>query len=155
MDAQSTINASANIVDGKILFGTDGAEVYCVSTADGKVLWTAKTGDRVNATPSVGGGMTFVSGCDAMLRGVDLQTGQEKFAAELTALAPDRQGLKDRVIISATRAASSASAPTARRSTGPTRASRNSRWCMRRRRCPLATAWSSSAPATAGCTPSI
>lgn len=100
VDAQSTINASANIVDGKILFGTDGAEVYCVSAADGKVLWTAKTGDRVNATPSVGGGMTFVSGCDAMLRGIDLQTGQEKFAAELTALAPGSAAfLKDRVVV--------------------------------------------------------
>ena len=51
-DAGNTIHSSANSVDGNIIFGTNGADIFCLSS-EGKQLWTAKAGDRINGA---GGG---------------------------------------------------------------------------------------------------
>src|SRR5688572_20861393 len=85
IDAESSIHSSANVHDSKIVFGTDGAEIFCLHAADGKEAWRARAGDRVNAAPSIGNGLAYVSGCDAQLRGIDIASGQEKFASDLGA----------------------------------------------------------------------
>jgi outer membrane protein assembly factor BamB len=98
-DAQNSIHSSANAIDGNIVFGTDGADILCLSP-EGKQIWQAKAGDRVNGAPAVAGGLVFVSGCDAQLRAIDVTNGQEKFAADIGALAPGSPAvLADRVII--------------------------------------------------------
>jgi outer membrane protein assembly factor BamB len=101
IDAEAPIHSSANVAEGgRIIFGTDGAEIFCISAADGKEQWRGKAGDRVNASPSVGGGLAFVSGCDAHLRGFDVISGQEKFAVELPALAPGSAAYaRDRLVV--------------------------------------------------------
>ena len=89
IDTGTPIKASANAAgEDRIVFGNDGAEIYCLAAADGKELWKASAGDRVNSAPAVANGVALVSGCDAKLRGLDVQTGQEKFAFDLGALAP-------------------------------------------------------------------
>jgi len=101
-DAESgqPIHASANLVGDKVIFGDDGANVICLNAEDGKKVWLIETGDRVNATPAIGNGLAFVSGCDARLRAIDVGTGKEKFGVDLESLAPGSPALlPDRVII--------------------------------------------------------
>jgi len=89
VDTGAPIKASANVAGAdRIVFGNDGAEVYCLATSDGKELWKANAGDRVNGAPAVANGVALVSGCDAHLHGLDLQTGAEKFSTDLGSLAP-------------------------------------------------------------------
>src|SRR6185312_15281696 len=92
-DAGSSIHSPANFVGERIVFGDDGADIYCL-TPDGKKIWDAKSGDRVNGAPAIGAAApgqsasVFVSGCDAQLRAVDIDTGKERYAKELGALCP-------------------------------------------------------------------
>ena len=89
MDTGAPIKSSANIAGpDRIVFGNDGAEVYCLAIADGKELWKANAGDRVNSAPAVTRGIVLVSGCDAHLHGIDAQSGEEKFSTDLGSLAP-------------------------------------------------------------------
>jgi outer membrane protein assembly factor BamB len=99
VDSGSPIKASANALGDRIVFGNDGADIYCVAAADGKELWKATAGDRVNSAPAVGHGMAFVSGCDAKLRGLDLDKGEEKFGVDLGALAPGSPAVFDGGIV--------------------------------------------------------
>src|SRR5688572_9002233 len=100
IDAESPIHSSANIHGDRILFGTDGAEILCISALDGKIHWRGKAGDRINGTPAIVDGKALVSGCDAVLRAFDIATGNEVFTAELGALAPASPAcLPDRIII--------------------------------------------------------
>ena len=92
-EAGSTIHSPANFIGDRIVFGDDGADIYCLSL-EGKKLWDAKSGDRVNGAPAIGAAAAgsspsvFVSGCDAQLRAVDVETGKERYAKELGALCP-------------------------------------------------------------------
>jgi outer membrane protein assembly factor BamB len=104
-EAGSTIHAPANFVGDRIIFGDDGADIYCLSL-DGKKLWEAKSGDRVNGAPAIGVAIpgqspsAFVSGCDAQLRAIDVETGKERYAKELGALCPGSPALlPDRIVI--------------------------------------------------------
>jgi len=98
-DAENTIHSSANAVDGNIVFGTDGADIFCLDS-EGRKIWQAKAGDRVNGAPAAAGGLVFVSGCDAQLRALTVGAGEEKFAADIGALAPGSPAvLDDRIII--------------------------------------------------------
>lgn len=100
VDTESSIHASANIVGSRILFANDASDLICVEATDGKIVWKGKGEDRINAAPSIGGGLAYFSGCDAQLRAFDIQTGQQKFAVEIGALAPGSPSLlADRVII--------------------------------------------------------
>lgn len=97
------IRASANVSgsgpQAKVVFGTDGADIFCLEAGNGKKVWEQKTGDRVNSAPAVGWGLTFVSGCDAVLRAIDLKDGKEKFATDLPALSPASPALLDDRIV--------------------------------------------------------
>ena len=97
------IHASANVFgrgpQAKVVFGTDGADIFCLEAGDGKKVWEQKTGDRVNSAAAIGWGLTFVSGCDAVLRAIDLNGGKEKFTTELPALSPASPALLDDRIV--------------------------------------------------------
>ena len=96
VDTGSAIKASANAAGAdRVIFGNDGAEVYCLAAADGKELWKANAGDRVNAAPAIANGVALVSGCDAHLHGLDVQTGTEKFSTDLGSLAPGSPAVFD------------------------------------------------------------
>src|SRR5438034_653462 len=99
MAFKASAHSSANTFNDKILFGTDGAEIFCLDTR-GTEIWRAKAGDRVNSAPGIIDGKAFISGCDAQLRAVDIATGKEVFAADLPAPAPGSPAcLPDRIII--------------------------------------------------------
>lgn len=100
VDTEATIHASANAAGSRIVFANDASDIFCLNAADGKVLWKAKGGDRINSAPAIGGGLAYFTGCDAQLRAFDLETGQEKLAADMQALSGGSPVLlKDRLIV--------------------------------------------------------
>jgi outer membrane protein assembly factor BamB len=86
IETLNTIHSSANAFGEHVVFGNDGAEIYCVNASDGSEVWKKTANDRVNSAPAIGWGAALVSGCDGKLRAIDLKTGEEKFAAELGAV---------------------------------------------------------------------
>jgi outer membrane protein assembly factor BamB len=91
-DSENGIHASCNADGSHILLGNDGAQILCLDT-EGKKVWTAEAGDRINAAPALatladGGVVALFSGCDAQLRAISLSDGKQVFASELGSLAP-------------------------------------------------------------------
>lgn len=90
-DAGSPIHSSANYLGAKrdrLVFGDDGADIYCLEIATGKKAWEQKSGDRVNGAPAVWNGSALVSGCDAQLRAFKGSDGNPEFTTDLGALCP-------------------------------------------------------------------
>ena len=100
IDTEVSIHASANGVADKVLFGNDGAELICLNTTDGKQLWKVTAGDRINSAPSIGNGLAFFTGCDAQLRAIDIDKGEERFAIDMGALSGGSPALvNDKLVI--------------------------------------------------------
>ena len=100
LETLTSIHSSANALGEHVVFGNDGAEIYCVNAADGRVIWKKSAGDRVNSAPAIGWGAALVSGCDAKLRAIDLNSGEERFAAEMVALSAGSPAvLADRMVV--------------------------------------------------------
>ena len=72
------IISSPNVIGDRVLFASTDANLYCLATADCTVIWQFKTeAGGLQCTPAVVEGKTFVSGCDAQLRVIEIATGKE------------------------------------------------------------------------------
>lgn len=60
----------------ELLLASHDSQLYCLSEA-GDEKWHFATEDMINCSPAVAEHFTFLSGCDAQLRVIDLQTGKE------------------------------------------------------------------------------
>ena len=60
----------------RVLVTSQDGNLRCLSASDGKLLWTYETGDQIRCGASIGGGRTFLGGCDGGLHLVDLRTGK-------------------------------------------------------------------------------
>lgn len=99
-DAGGEIHCSANYLGDdrkRIIFGTDGADVFCLEAQTGKVIWNKKAEAQVYGTPGVSDGSVLVSGCDSQLRAMRGNDGEEAYSVDLgnpcagsTAVAGDR-----------------------------------------------------------------
>src|SRR5437879_6165498 len=86
-DSEAGIHSSANTDGTHLLFGTDGAQIFCLDDA-GKRVWSAPTGDRINGAPAIaklqdGQSVALISGCDMHLRAIELKEGKELFSADM------------------------------------------------------------------------
>jgi len=87
-DSGSEVHCSANYLGAHrehIVFGNDGADIYCLDAATGKVVWNKKSGAQIYGTPAVSNGSALVSGCDAQLRAFNGADGKEGFVVDLGA----------------------------------------------------------------------
>ncbi len=84
--AGAEIISAVNIAGDALVFGSYDDTVRCLSS-EGKLRWEFATEGRVHATPAIADGRVLVSGCDGLLRIIDLQTGQEADNVELGAYA--------------------------------------------------------------------
>lgn len=94
------IISSATFSGSRVLFGSYDSFLYCLSAEDGKFLWKYQTQGPLHSTPVIIEDRTFVAGCDAQLRSVDLASGKEIGALEMgdySAASPAISG--DRLII--------------------------------------------------------
>ncbi|MEZ6125409.1 MAG: PQQ-binding-like beta-propeller repeat protein [Planctomycetaceae bacterium] len=60
----------------RLLLASHDSFLYCLDSA-GQEQWKFGTSDRINCSPAVADHFTFVSGCDAHLRVIDLNDGSE------------------------------------------------------------------------------
>lgn len=68
--------------EDKVLLASHDAFLYCL-TRDGEEAWKFETNDRINCSPGIVDGFTFVSGCDEHLRVIDLKNGKESRDVEM------------------------------------------------------------------------
>lgn len=79
---QWTFATEAEIAGGVAQFGNElllashDSQLYCL-TESGEQKWSFQTDDMINCSPAVADHFTFLSGCDALLRVIDLNTGKE------------------------------------------------------------------------------
>ena len=79
---QWTFASEAEIAGGVAVYGTDlllashDSQLYCLSES-GEEKWRFATDDMINCSPAVAEHFTFLSGCDAQLRVINLKTGDE------------------------------------------------------------------------------
>lgn len=72
------IISSANVTaDGKLLFGSYDNSLYCLNEKEGSLAWRFETDGYVNCSPAIVENFTFVTGCDEMLRVIDINTGKQ------------------------------------------------------------------------------
>ncbi|MEQ9411322.1 MAG: PQQ-binding-like beta-propeller repeat protein [Fuerstiella sp.] len=60
----------------ELLLASHDSQLYCLSES-GQEKWNFQTDDMINCSPGVAEHFTFLSGCDAQLRVIDLNTGDE------------------------------------------------------------------------------
>ena len=78
------IVSSANVLGDRVLFASTDANLYCLATDDGKELWRFKTAaGGLESTPAVADGRTFLSGCDSLMRVIDVADGREVGSLEI------------------------------------------------------------------------
>lgn len=70
------IPSAAVPFEDTILLSSHDSNLYCLKL-DGAKVWNFTTQDRINASPAISGHHTFVTGCDAHLRVVDIKTAKE------------------------------------------------------------------------------
>ena len=68
-----------------LLVGSYDFNLYCTDAATGKSNWVYETGNYINSTPAVAGGLTAFGGCDGMLYGVALANGSLASSNEIGA----------------------------------------------------------------------
>ena len=67
---------------GRLILASHDSFLYCLSPK-GEEIWRFQTRDRINCSPAVVEHFTFVSGCDAMLRVIDIRDGRETLAVDM------------------------------------------------------------------------
>ena len=71
------IKSSPVVADELVLIGSYDEHFYGVDRATGEARWSLQTEGPVHATPGRSGGLAWVTGCDAVLRGVRITDGTE------------------------------------------------------------------------------
>ncbi|MEP3479048.1 MAG: PQQ-binding-like beta-propeller repeat protein [Fuerstiella sp.] len=75
-ETSAEIAGGVALYQDRVLLASHDASLYCLKTT-GKEQWQFETNDRINCSPGLAGDFTFVSGCDAELRVIDLKSGKE------------------------------------------------------------------------------
>lgn len=74
--AEGAISSSPNTAQGLVVFGAYDNFLYALKS-DGTLAWKLETGGYVHGTPAITGGKVLSSGCDGLLRQVDLASGKQ------------------------------------------------------------------------------
>lgn len=75
-ETAAEIAGGVALYEDQLLLASYDASLYCLDVS-GKQKWQFETNDRINCSPGLAGHFTFVSGCDAELRVIDLKTAKE------------------------------------------------------------------------------
>ena len=78
LQTDAEIAGGAAVVGENVIVGSHDSNLYCLSAADGSVVWKFPTLDRINCSPAVAENFTFVAGCDEHLRVINLETAEQK-----------------------------------------------------------------------------
>lgn len=78
----SEIAGGVALFENKLLLASHDFYLYCLSQ-EGKEQWKFETNDMINCSPGIAEHFTFLSGCDALLRVVDIKSGEEIRSVEM------------------------------------------------------------------------
>ncbi len=70
------ITSSPSVVDGKVYFGSQDGNIYCVDAYNGNEIWTYATSHRVYSSPAVADGRVFTGADDGYIHALDADTGE-------------------------------------------------------------------------------
>ena len=101
------ISSSAVIADGRVYFGSDDANVYCLSAVTGGKVWAFTAGDQIQAPPMYLDGQIYVGSDDMFFYCLDAATGrklwqfeaQDRFVGSANALLDANGGGPARVVV--------------------------------------------------------
>ncbi len=71
------IKSSPVVESGVVLVGSYDEHFYAFDAGTGEMLWSLQAEGPVHATPARSGGLAWITGCDAILRGVRIRDGHE------------------------------------------------------------------------------
>lgn len=79
--ANGSVNTASTIINGKVYFGSNGGDIYCLNESDGKLIWQFKVQEPENnarkhfSTPVVFNNKVYAGGADQMFYCLDAETG--------------------------------------------------------------------------------
>jgi outer membrane protein assembly factor BamB len=76
-DSGADITGSTVAADGRIYFGTLGAEVHCLNAFTGQMIWKFPLGYRMSSTPAVIGDKVYIGPDDGNIYCLNAETGEE------------------------------------------------------------------------------
>lgn len=71
------------VYENNLLLASHDSVLYCLGE-QGNEIWKFETNDMINCSPAVAEHFTFLSGCDQMLRVIDLRNGKEVRQVEMS-----------------------------------------------------------------------
>ncbi len=83
-ETMGEIYGSANLIppiDGRppaVVVGSYDYTIYCLSIADGTVLWKHELDNYANGTPAIDGDIILFGGCDGLIYSISLSTGKKE-----------------------------------------------------------------------------
>jgi outer membrane protein assembly factor BamB len=81
-DTDSSIEATAAIVDGRTFVGTDDGDMLALRLADGKRLWKFHTEDAISSSPCFAEDTLFFGDEEGIFHALNATTGKEKWRFE-------------------------------------------------------------------------
>jgi outer membrane protein assembly factor BamB len=75
--------SSAALAAGRVLCGSDDGSLHALDAATGALIWSAKLGAKVRATPAVGGDTAIVGAFDGRVAAVRVADGTEAWSRAL------------------------------------------------------------------------
>jgi outer membrane protein assembly factor BamB len=82
---EGPIEGSAVVADGKVYFGSEDANIYCLDARVGSLIWKFQTGYLVRSTPAVVGGKLYTGTDDGNIYCLDAVTGDQVWKRTLGA----------------------------------------------------------------------
>jgi outer membrane protein assembly factor BamB len=98
--------SSPVIAHDKVYVGSLDGNVYALDAADGKILWTFKTGQKVRANPMVDQGTVYIGSWDKSLYALDALTGKMRWGTALGGQVQSTALVADGLVYCASRKAS-------------------------------------------------
>jgi outer membrane protein assembly factor BamB len=79
----AAITSSPAVVDGKVFFGSNDKNLYCINAKDGIKVWSFPTKYMVLSSPAVSAGKVFTGADDGNIYALDAITGNQVWATKI------------------------------------------------------------------------
>ncbi|MEM0466364.1 MAG: PQQ-binding-like beta-propeller repeat protein [Candidatus Thermoplasmatota archaeon] len=75
INTSADFDSSPAVYNGKVYFGSNDGNLYCVNSADGSMVWSSRTDGFITSSPAVADGKVYVGSYDAKVYCFDALTG--------------------------------------------------------------------------------
>ena len=85
------------VIEDLVLIASYDEHLYAVAKDSGELRWKFQSQGPLHSTPGFSGGLAYVTGCDSILRGINLENGTEKIQIDSGAYTAASPALVDGV----------------------------------------------------------